>query len=86
MDFFAIQNSPQDELPNNWLDDDQLDESEPWYGNDTDLAETGYFGNPSGSPASMTTTESMAESESWFNADERENRKRKRDGEESGEM
>ena len=44
--------SPQDELPNNWPDeatDDELDESEPWYGNDVDRAE--YYGAPS-SPAS----------------------------------
>ena len=44
--------SPQDELPNNWPDEateDELDESEPWYGNDVDGAE--YYGAPS-SPAS----------------------------------
>ena len=47
--------SPQDELPNNWqqepteLDEDELDESEPWYGNDVD---GGEFYDISPSPAS----------------------------------
>ena len=33
--------SPQDELPNNWDQEEEqdLDESEPWYGNDVDRAE-----------------------------------------------
>ena len=51
--------SPQDELPNNWQqeptdllsvpDEDELDESEPWYGNDVD---GGEFYDISPSPAS----------------------------------
>jgi hypothetical protein len=61
--------SPQDELPNNWDQEEEqdLDESEPWYGNDVDRAE--YYEMDDGPPSPALTQcfyaedDSMTESE-----------------------
>ena len=92
--------SPQDELHNDWDTEpepeaphlpwgDHADESEPWYGNDTDGGE--FYDGPS-SPASIQYfeesrrgEESSTESEEMDVKESNNERKRKRDEEGNGE-